>query len=259
MDSSRGRPVGLDRQRLAPEFMLCAITDRRIFGADSSDWRRRLLEQTLLWAKHGVDLIQLREKDLPARELVELTRAMRAAIDGSSPGAAPKSRLLVNGRFDIALAAGADGVHLPGGPEELTPAEIRAIFAAATARRPAAARRNSIRGAPPYISVACHTLLDVANARRDSADCILFAPVFEKPLRSRCESPATLPGTGVELLRAACQAAAPIPCLALGGVTAENAAECRLAGASGIAAIRLMHAPAGQWRPLLQGWPSPRH
>ena len=95
-------------------------------------------------------------------------------------------------------------------------------------------------------------------ARQQSPDCILFAPVFEKVVREE-EMAGTeqhvggvrkLPGSGLSLLEHACRAAAPVPVFALGGVTADNAADCIRAGAAGVAAIRLLQEPASAWRDL---------
>jgi thiamine-phosphate pyrophosphorylase len=217
--------------------MLYAITDRRLYGVNDATGRERLLEQAAVWAANGVAFIQLREKDLPARDQVELARGMLRAIHSAEQS---RTRLLVNGRPDIALAAGADGVHLPAGADALTPSEVRFIFAAAGRR------------SPPIISLSCHTVAELEAAGRQAADCILFAPVFEKVIRSESEEEGTqkLPGTGLAMLQEACKMAAPIPVFALGGITAENAAQCFKAGAAGIAAIRLMQEPAWVWRNL---------
>ena len=102
--------------------MLYAITDRHLYGDTEILRRQRLLEQTEVWATNGVAFIQLREKDLAARTQVELARAILQVLRGAS------TRLLINSRPDIALAAGADGVHLPAGPEALTPDEVRTVF-----------------------------------------------------------------------------------------------------------------------------------
>ena len=215
--------------------MLYAITDRHLYGEDEAERRARLLEHTAVWAAHGVAFIQLREKDLSARELVELACAMRAAIRAASS----ETRLLINGRPDVALAAGADGVHLPSGTYTLTPAEVRAVFAG--------------RARMPYISVACHTLQEVQAAKEQLADGILFAPVFEKPVRDSGSEKHALAGAGAPMLAEACLLAASVPVFALGGVTAENATECIQVGAAGIAAIRLLHEPAERWASLAKG------
>ncbi len=210
--------------------MLYAITDRRLYGTREDIRRRYLLDQTAVWATNGVAFVQLREKDLPARDQVELARTMLQILQ-TTP-----TRLLINGRPDVALAAGANGVHLPAGPEALTPNEVRAIFA-------------KTNNSSPYISISCHTLAEVSIAREQKADSILFAPVFEKVGVE--ETQPTVSGTDLHLLQQACRAAAPVPVFALGGVTAANASQCIEAGAAGIAAIRLMQEPASVWRDLV--------
>lgn len=210
--------------------LLYAITDRRLFGTDEAEARRRLIAQAGIWASNGVAWIQLREKDLAGRELVELTRSMQKAIHAASQLGIQRTRLLINGRPDVAIAAGADGVHLPSGTGALTPEEVRAIFAAARS------------GTSPVISISCHTIVEVERARVQHVDCILFAPVFEKSISGE-----TLRGTGLAGLEAACKAAAPVPVFALGGVTAENTPQCMAAGAAGLAAIRWLHQAAENW------------
>ena len=103
------------------EQMLYAITDRRLYAENEADARARLVELAAVWAMAGVAFIQLREKDLFARDQVELARAMlrgMRSVSEEQPGGAMGRgsrvpRLLINGRVDVALAAGADGVHLP--------------------------------------------------------------------------------------------------------------------------------------------------
>ena len=230
----------------AKEQVLYAITDRRLYADNKADALARLVELSTIWAANGVSFIQLREKDLSAREQIELTRGVMQAVErAASKSSGPK--VLVNGRVDVALAAGADGVHLPSGPDALTPAEVRSIFEAAGESR------------RPVISVSCHSLEEEARVRAQSPDCILFAPVFEKMVRVLDVSSdaveigsvaSRLPGTGLALLEQACRVAAPVPVFALGGVTVENVADCLRAGAAGIAAIRMMQEPSSVWKHL---------
>lgn len=210
--------------------MLYAITDRMLSG-DAGANHAQLVQNAAVWAKNGVAWIQLREKDLGTREQVALARDLLTAIR-QQPGSS--TRLLINNRPDVALAAGAGGVHLSADPQTLTPAEVRRIFHEAGATR-------------PRISLSCHTLTQVQHARQADADCILFAPVFGKTIRTAAGREQVLPGAGLEALAAACQAAAPVPVYALGGVTEQNAAQCLAAGAAGIAAIRLFQRPPGVW------------
>lgn len=217
-------------------MLLCAITDRRLAGETLATQRVGLVALARTWAENGVALVQLREKDLPVPELLSLARAMRQAV--RSVGAA--TRLVLNAPVDVALASGADGVHLPAGafPQEME--KVRAFYAV----RPVSSDAP-VRG-PFWTSVSCHTQEEVQEARQQHVDCVLFAPVFEK----RIDAGKTLPGQGLEALAAACRAAGPVPVLALGGVTAENAAMCVAAGAAGIAAIRLFHGAPAAWNRL---------
>jgi len=193
---------------------LCYITDRRQFPGDCHGQERRLLEKIAECAAAGVDLVQLREKDLGARALEELACKAMAALAGS------RTRLLINSRTDVALACGAHGVHLPA--NDLAASEVRAIFAQAGVSE-------------PLIGVSTHSAVEVASAEAHGADFAVFAPVFEKG--------GTASREGLEELRRICHrteaAQPPMPVLALGGITVENAKLCMAAGAAGIAAIRL--------------------
>ena len=199
-----------------------AITDRLRFPGDEMVRQAALLRQAQSWSVAVPDLVQLREKDLDAGALASLARRMLAILRAHSP--APK--LLIHSRADIALAIGADGVHLTSALGSLTPAQVRDLYA--SANLPA-----------PTVSVSCHSLAEVARAIAGGPDgaatLILFGPVFEK----RIGSDLIAHGTGLDLLRAACAAAAPTPVLALGGVTSTNTEACLAAGAAGVAAIRL--------------------
>jgi thiamine-phosphate pyrophosphorylase len=195
-----------------------AITSRALYGDDERQRQTGLLRQVCRWVGDGIDLIQLREKDLSAAALADLTgAALKTITEADSP-----TKLLINSRADIAIATGAHGVHLTTAPGELTATRVRNLYAAAGLRA-------------PIITVSCHTLEEVQRARDDHADAILFAPVFEKVVDGRI----TVPGQGLEQLRAACRAASPVPVYALGGVTMQNAPACVAAGAVGIAGIRL--------------------
>ena len=189
-------------------MLRCAITSGSYSMGDAARW-----------AQDGIDFIQLREKKINAEELIDLARTMLEEI-ASVPDA--KTRLLINGRPDVAIAAGAAGVHLTSHPDELTPTQVRAVYAASGSGE-------------PVISVSCHTLDEVQRAHQQGADLILFGPVFEKRIARRL----IRDGSGLEALSAACRAAAGTPVLALGGVTLQNAGACVDAGGAGVAAIRL--------------------
>ncbi len=174
------------------------ITDRKAVGGFHP-----LLEVIRDQIHLGVDYIQIREKDLSARELFEFTLAV-LEVRGEMHNY-PRTKILVNSRADVAVATGADGVHLPGDAPSLT--------------------------LPGLIVVrSCHTLQEVAAAK---ADFVTFGPVFATPGKGNL--------LGIEQLRRACNLGKPV--YALGGVNWDNAADCLEAGAEGIAGIRLFQDP----------------
>jgi thiamine-phosphate pyrophosphorylase len=197
-----------------------AITSRALYPGDELQQQAALLREASHWVADGIDLIQLREKDLPAAGIAALARQILLAIAASTS----PTKLLLNSRPDIAIATAAHGVHLTAHSDELTIPQVRSLYASANL-------------AAPIITISCHTLEDVRRARINQADAILFAPVFEKIIAAQTITP----GQGIDRLRAACFAASPIPVYALGGVTIENAPACLDAGAAGIAGIRLFH------------------
>jgi thiamine-phosphate pyrophosphorylase len=171
-----------------------------------------LFETVRKTAAAGIDWIQIREKDLEARTLAKLVRL--AVADARETGAS----ILVNDRLDIALAAGAAGVHLG---ETSLPMETVAEW-----------RRSSGR-MDFRVGGSCHSLEAAFAAERAGADYIFFGPVFATPSKAAFGAP-----QGIERLGEVCRGVR-IPVLAIGGVTIENAASCIAAGAAGVAAIRL--------------------
>ena len=197
-----------------------AITSRALYPGDENQKQAALVQEASRWAAGGIDFIQLREKDLATAEIAALAREVLHAI----ARVAGPTKLLINSRPDIATATGAHGVHLTSDRDELTPAQVRNVYASANLT-------------PPIVTISCHTPDDVQCALESRADVILFAPVFEKSLPGG----ETLQGKGLERLHAACIAASPVPVFALGGVTLQNAPACIDAGATGIAGIRIFH------------------
>lgn len=215
-------------------LLLYYITDRRQFPGNESQRLGLLLHKIAEAARCRVDYIQLREKDLRTGELEALARQAIHSVslgtanrqfEAGPASAETRPRLLINSRTDVALATGADGVHLPS--NDISPLEIRKVWQ----RCSASELLHESRRAKPVVAVSCHNADEVAAASENGADFAVFGPVFEK--RGKRE---VIP-VGLEALRQACRY--KIPVLALGGVTLENASQCVEAGAAGIAAIRL--------------------
>ena len=196
-------------------MLLCYTTDRSQFSGDETARRRCLLEKITEAARCGVDFIQLREKDLSTRELELLAREAICAVREYSQSA---TQLLINSRTDIALAIGADGVHLRS--DDISPADVRK-----TLNHDGRGPRDRFA-----IGVSCHSIHEVRQAV-DHADFVVFGPIFNKKGVSGSGA------VGIEALHQACLE--KIPVLALGGITVENAVACLQAGAAGIAGIRL--------------------
>jgi thiamine-phosphate pyrophosphorylase len=194
-------------------MLLYYITDHKSFAGTDAQQRYALLRRIADAARAGVDYIQLREKDLSPHDLERLAcEAVRAVRDHSTT-----TKLLVNSRADVALVAGADGVHLPAG--EIAASEVRALW-------------MQCSDSEPLIGVSAHSTADVRYAQAHGADFAVLAPIFEKVQTGTR-------GIGLEALRAACADMGGFAVVALGGVTLSNARACIEAGAVGVGGIRL--------------------
>jgi len=186
-------------------FKLMLITDRRRSSRPLTDTVRMALAG-------GVDAVQLRERDLSARELYDLAAKLREIT--REAGAA----LIVNQRLDVALAVGADGVHL--GWRSLNPADVR-----------------KLAGENFLIGLSCHDGPQIHGAEEARADYALLGPVFHTPSKEGLVNSIGL-GPLKNLV-----SAAKIPILALGGITPENAAKVMETGVAGLAAISALIDP----------------
>jgi thiamine-phosphate diphosphorylase len=184
-------------------FVLTLVTDRRRLAA-GSDVIPPLVERAAAAARAGIDFIQVREKDLGDAALCALVRAVRKSLVGTD------TRLLVSGRPDVALAAGADGVQVP--EEGLPVSEVRRAFPSLV------------------VGASCHSREAALRAAGEGADFILLGPVFASPGKEDR-------ALGTDVL-AATSAAVGIPVHAIGGVTPERVPEILAAGGRGGAAIR---------------------
>jgi thiamine-phosphate pyrophosphorylase len=188
------------------------VTDRRQLRPQDFRARIRLL---IRW---GIDFIQIREKDLTDRELFLLARDVVALARSTS------CRVLINGRADVALAAGAHGVHLPS----------------------SGLRADDLRLWLPegfVVGVSVHSESEAMRAWASGADYVLLGPVFATPSKAGQGHP-----MGLAVFREICRAN-PLPVLGLGGISRETVEAVLDAGAAGVAAIRLFQeGPASDLR-----------
>jgi thiamine-phosphate pyrophosphorylase len=217
--STRNNPLA---PRESP--LLCYVTDRRgLPVANSAGSVEALAQKIAEVVAAGVDWVQIREKDLTARELASLTRKSLRIAGKSSARSSCATRILVNDRLDIAIAERAGGLHL--GEKSLPVAEARRLVESALRKQ--AVDESFLAG------VSCHSLETAESAERDGANYIFFGPVFTTPSKQGFGS-----SQGTERLQQVCSAVS-IPVFAIGGITLDNATACLHAGAAGLAAIRL--------------------
>ena len=184
------------------DFNLYLITDRHQVPARQT--LPAVIEAAL---QGGVQAVQLREKDLSAAELLPLARELRTLTRQYG------ARLLINDKIDLALAVGADGIHL-GGHSQAT----------------AVVRQNI--GTSMLIGVSTHSSNEIQTACQQGADFVTFGPVYATPSKAVYGAP-----QGLQALTEACMKS-PLPVFALGGITAEKAFEVRVSLDNGLGQIR---------------------
>ena len=190
-------------------MILCLVTDRRrLYAAGAFDAARRCMaEQARRAVEAGIDLVQIRERDLEASELLALVSDVVRLTRGTT------TRVVVNDRLDVALAAGADGVHLRA--DSLPPRGARSI-------------------APTGFLIGCSVhRLDEAVHVAPEVDYLIAGTVFPTPSKPEAD-----PLLGVDGL-AAIAGAVSVPVLAIGGMSIERIGQIAEAGAAGVAAIGL--------------------
>ena len=195
-------------------FSLCLVTDRSVVTGGLEE----AVEECLA---AGLRAVQLREKDLGARELLGMARTLREST--ASHGA----RLFVNDRADVALAVGADGVHRTGA--SLPVSSLRTISSP-----------GGLPGSPRgfLIGASVHSLADASAAEAEGADFLFFGPVYDTPSKRRYGPP-----QGLAVLERV-TAGVRLPVFAIGGVTPARVGELRRSGAFGVAAIGAVLASA---------------
>jgi thiamine-phosphate pyrophosphorylase len=183
------------------DFRLYLITDRKLFNAQCSLYLA--IEDAL---KAGVKVIQLREKDLGPRDLLNMAYMMRDLTKQYN------ARLFINDRVDIALAVGADGVHL--GQNSMSARPVR-----------------KISGNKLLIGVSTHGIDEAIEAEKDGADFITLGPIYQTPSKLKYGNP-----IGIDTLRKV-KSKVSIPVLAIGGIKVDKVKEVTEVGADGIALI----------------------
>jgi thiamine-phosphate pyrophosphorylase len=182
-------------------FSLYLITDRKLFTDHSSFFSA--VEEAL---KGGLKTVQLREKDLGTRDLLEMANRMRELTRSY------QARLFINDGIDVALAVEADGVHL--GRESIPARAVRETF------------KDRL-----IIGVSAHSLDEAVEAEEEGADFITLGPVYHTPSKMKYGEP-----VGVETLKRTKEKIS-IPVFAIGGIGLDKVREVRNAGADGVALI----------------------
>ncbi|MGI9054815.1 MAG: thiamine phosphate synthase [Pyrinomonadaceae bacterium] len=188
--------------------LIYLITEGILTAGNFDENKNRILETIKNAVENKIPLVQIREKNLPAKLVFELTSQAVKITDRTD------TKLLVNDRADIALAAKADGVHLTG--NSISAKIIRQHFPG-----------NFILG------VSTHSIEKAEQAKTEGADFVTFSPIFA--------SPGKVTPAGLEKLREVCEKLKPFPVIALGGIDETNYNSVLEKGASGFAAIRFLN------------------
>lgn len=196
MTFSRDRPI------------ICLITSGLSTSANFLQTSENILELVESAVANDLSLVQIREKQLDGRLLLELVSKAVSLTKGSM------TRLVVNGRTDVAIAAGADGVHLPS-----------------DAYSPVVARKMA--GADFLVGVSTHTNEGISAAEKGGADYVIFGPIFETPGKSS--------EIGIDALKQSVVRYPAMPILGLGGIDKTNVRDVLNTGAAGFAAIRYLN------------------
>ncbi len=178
---------------------LYAITDRKVYGKDFLGTLKKVLDM-------GVRMIQLREKGTSGREYYRLAKKVRELTKEYD------ALLLINERFDIAMAVGADGVHLP--EESFPPSRVKVI------------------NPDLIVGLSAHSPESALRAQEEGADFVTISPIFKTSSHPNAKplSPGIIKETAKKV---------KIPIYALGGITWEKTKVCYKNGAYGVAGITM--------------------
>lgn len=180
------------------DFRLLVVSDRKLTGKNFIQFLKKI-------SRAGVKAIQLREKDLPAGELLKLARGFKSAVGR-------KTRIIINDRLDIALLSGASGVHSP--VNGISPEQVKQF-------------------APKMVcGKSVHSLSEAVSAEKKGFDYLMLGPIYRTPAKTKFGSP-----LGLDLLKRVCKKVR-IPVFAVGGINPSRAAKCIEHGAHGVAVIR---------------------
>ena len=189
-----------EREKLAVDYSVYLVTDRRLANGRPT---RAIVEAAI---RGGVSCVQLREKDCSTREFVDEARGLHPLLKQH------RVPLIINDRLDIAMAIGAEGIHL--GQEDMHILDARRLV-----------------GDTMIIGISAENLGDAIEAERQGADYIGISPVFSTPTKTDTAPPLGL--AGIQRIREAVS----IPLVGIGGINHHNARDIISAGADGVAVV----------------------